>query len=460
MQKNKHNLTKNNRAGGTRFEEYKLNSENRLAKRTLINTTVGAVSLTLSILCGVYFGATAFSIILSLILLFVAIGFLTAEILAVKKQNSDATLAMEKANEAYFDDAEVIPVFSTEKMLSADDTNATALSNKDLGAVKTASGCSNMDLCFDDVIKDFLLFANERGCKIDARVAKSLFASLASSRILITKAHGNFELLVQTVSKYFGTQTYIDLAKDYTGEGDLLFQKENKTAAMLAIENAQTETDKLHFIALDNVPSSNFESYFEPFIHYARTPEATHFISVTTENATDRFYLPSNLWVILNLAEKENVAVLPQTVLEVASIQEIPLSISEKGGAYLPTVSLSYSQMKWMINKSKCVVMENNWKKLDAFVDFINQTVSFAIPNKQWLGMEKYIAVLNDCNESVEIALDEAIAVNIIPSVIAKAIKAEKRVDVLAGLSASFDSNEISISRKAVKSLGQFELHK
>ena len=93
-------------------------------------------------------------------------------------------------------------------------------------------------------------------------------------------------------------------------------------------------------------------------------------------------------------------------------------------------------------------------------VDFINQTVSFAIPNKQWLGMEKYIAVLNDCNESVEIALDEAIAVNIIPSVIAKAIKAEKRVDVLAGLSASFDSNEISISRKAVKSLGQFELHK
>jgi hypothetical protein len=67
--------------------------------------------------------------------------------------------------------------------------------------------------------------------------------------------------------------------------------------------------------------------------------------------------------------------------------------------------------------------------------------------------MEKYIAALIECQESSMLALDKGIATRLIPTILSKASKAKKKADIIAGLNATFESSEISFSRKAVKSL-------
>ncbi len=463
---NKHKIAESKQTTNANPNRYKLNTESGSGNRTPIKIIVGAVCLALSVLIGIYLGTgNAFSMILSLLCLFLAIGFFTAEIFARTRNDYEGQLAVDMADETYFEDAEVIPVFSTEKMFrSAIDANKVSSQTTNPEVANSSVFSLEKELDFPDVIKEFVIFAEERGCAMDANTAKSLFASLASSRIIITREmpKENFELLVSVISEYFGTQAFIDqVDSNYTDENSLLFEsgdKNQKKPAMLTIEAAQAQTQKLHFVALTNVIASNITNYFLPFINYANAPQATHFLSVTADGVTDKYYLPQNLWAILNLAESESVTSLPEALLEVCSVKDISVSICSKTESHTQVRMIGYSQMQLLIEKSKCTITEVEWKKLDAFVDFLNKYLPFTISNKQWIGMERYIAVLNECGENAMVALDEGISARIIPQLLAKDSKAKKKVDIIAGLNTSFEGNEISISRKAVKLFGKFDL--
>ena len=435
--------------------------ENRLWEKTPIRTIVGSVCLALAVLIAIYFGtANALSIVFSLLCLISSIGFFTAEIMNRARYEREGQLTVNEADKGYFDDAEVIPVLSTKRMFrSADEIGESDLAASNNGALDAFDALENTASAFLNLTNDFVKFAEENGCKIDASNAKSIFASIASSRILVVRemTKADFELLVRVIAAFFGTDAYIDrVGEDYHSEGNLLFDvddKNQKKAFMLAIEAARANQQSLHFVALTDVSAANVKNYIKPIISYAKAPQATHAISMVEDGVVDRYYLPENLWCILHLAEGESTVSLPEPLLAVCSTKELFVSVCEKAEFFTQVQTVTYPQMELMIDKLKCNIPEGEWKKLDAFIDFLNQSLPLSISNKQWIGMEKYIAVLMECEESAVLALDEGIATRVIPAILAKATKAKKKADIIAGLNAAFESGEILASRKAAKSL-------
>ncbi len=460
---NKLNNAEKNIITSATSHSYRLDADVKLTKVMPKNALIGAVLLTLSLLIGIYClgsgSVGSLGGIFSVLLALAAIGFFIAELLVRAKLDKDVRLTMEKANQEYFDNAEVIPVFSTERMFHSDsneisqDTNARS---QDPFAVSM-----DKEISFSEIVDEFIIFAEDRGCKIGSNAAKGLFASLASSRILILRQMPTEEIqcLTDAISNYFGTEAHVDqVNSSYTSEDELLFAFDDeklKKGSLITLEAAQTEREKPHFIALSDVGASNISAYFTSFINYAKAPEAAHFISAKAGEETATYYLPSNLWVILNLADGERVAALPKELLEVSSIIDMSMSICDKAELPAQARHISYYQFKLMIDQAKCNIEESEWKKLDTFTDFLSEHMPFAISNKQWIGMEKYISVLNECKINTKDALDEAISTRIIPSVVASASRTDKRIDITSGLITAFNDCEMLISRKAAKELGK-----
>ena len=262
------------------------------------------------------------------------------------------------------------------------------------------------------------------------------------------------------LGEYFGTKATSDQIDATCSSADaLLFTPDGqKKSVMLTLEAAQAQREKLHFVALNGVSASGMSSYFLPFINFAKAPDAPHYISAKVVEETETYYLPCNLWAIINLADGERVASLPESLLEVSSVSDITVSACDKSEAHTAQESISYSQMKILIDQAKCNVEENEWKKFDIFTNFLEKGLSFTISNKQWIGMEKYIAVLNACDKKGTEALDEAISAKIVPSILAKALEAEEKIDITAGMMTAFQDNEMPLSRKAIRELNKFEL--
>ncbi len=466
---NKLNDTEKNTITSSTTQNYKLDAECAHIKKFPKNAIIGAVLLVLSLLIVIYClrsGTDGFwGGILSVLLALVAIGFFILEIFVRAKLDKDAQPTVHKANQAYFEDAEVIPVFSTEIMFHSD-LNDSISQNAKSEFKNSSAVFMDKEIKFLDVVNEFTTFAEERGCKINSAAAKGLFASIASSRILVLRQMPTEELecLIGVISNYFGTEAHVDQVNNsYKNEFNLLFEPDDenkKKGAMVTLEAAQAEREKMHFIALTDVDTSNISAYFTSFVNYAKAPDAAHFISAKTGEETSTYYLPSNLWAILNLAEGELVASLPEALLEISSIIDISMSACEKSESLVQAKLISYSQFKLMSDQAICDVNESEWKKLDSFTDFLNEHMTFTISNRQWIGMEKYIAVLNECKKDTESALDEAISTRIIPSAVASASRTDKKIDIISGLSTAFKDNEMPSSRKAAKELAKSNLRK
>ncbi len=469
MSKNKKpNNTEKNIITSTTTHNYRLDADFKPMKKMPKNAVIGAVLLTFSLLIGIYCLSSdaggSFGGIFSVLLAIVAIGFFIAEIFVRAKLDKNTQFTMDKANQEYFDNADVLPVFSTERMFHSDSNEIYQSTNSK--SQNSSSVSKNKEIGFSDVVNEFTTFAEERGCKIDSAAAEGLFASLASSRILILRQMptAEFERLTDVISDYFGTEAHVDqVNSSYTNEDNLLFAPDGeniKKGTLVTLEAAQAEREKTHFISLTDVDAANISAYFTSFINYAKAPEASHFISAKNGEETDTYYLSSNLWAILNLAEGERVASLPEELLEISSIIDISVSICDKAESPVQIQHISYFQLKLMIDQTKCNIDESDWKKLDAFTDFLNEHMTFTISNKQWIGMEKYIAVLNECKKNSTDALDEAISTRVIPSVVASASRTDKRIDIISGLITAFKDSEMLISRKAAKELGKSGLRK
>lgn len=427
-------------------------------KRIPIYPIIGVVALALSMLFGILRLNTnsTFLGILSLLFVLCAIAFLIVELFARAKFDNEMQELMDKANQTYFENAEVIPVFSTERMFQSDAVASISVKG-DKSTATTTVDSVNTDLTFADVVEQFITFATERGCKIDTASAKGLFASFAASRVLILRGMQakEFETLVGVIGEYFGTQARPDLVDDsYTCQNDLLFSAGGqKKTAKLVLESAQAEREKIHLLVLSGVTASAASTCLDAFVQYANAPEAPHSLSAKISAETNTYYLPANLWIILNLAENERIVDLPTSLLEVACTCDIAVSLCDKAEAFAAMEHISYSQMSILIALAKCTVDESDWKKLDVFSDSLEKSLLYKISNKQWIAMEKYISVCNACFENSTDALDKAIAAKILPDILAKALVADKKLDIVTEVMNAFGDVEMPKTRKAAKEL-------
>ena len=274
---------------------------------------------------------------------------------------------------------------------------------------------------FEAAARDFELFAAERGCQFDHATVKSIFASIAASRLLVVYGMGEaeFRRLMLLLTGYFETAVYLDrVDASYTDSESALFKPDGtgnraKTHLFSAIESARNIKHAVHFAALDNVSAAELTQYFTPYISYVKNPFGNSHVTVTGERGGElSYYIPRNLWLVLNLAKGETPDKLPAFVAEVASCNHFSFSECKTEGQHSPVRKFSYYQLEHLSEKavSKTSLPEEMWKRIDRIEEQVSRRTPFAMGNKLWLCLEKYAYVYVACGGDAADAIDRAAA--------------------------------------------------
>jgi hypothetical protein len=140
------------------------------------------------------------------------------------------------------------------------------------------------------------------------------------------------------------------------------------------------------------------------------------------EDGSDVTYrLPENLWFVLNLRDGERLDQIPDYVAEVAAVQTWRAErIQATAGEHSEFSPFRYGQMLYLCDRirSEITTDEDTWKRIDRLESFGRRYGDFRMGNKLWIGMETYLSVLLSDGVSLNDALDESLAVKVLPALI------------------------------------------
>jgi hypothetical protein len=167
--------------------------------------------------------------------------------------------------------------------------------------------------------------------------------------------------------------------------------------------------------------AEKFNIYFEPFVSFAKNPLGASRVSALNENYTETtYYIPQNLWFVVNVSSDERTDAISQSVLEVASIVDVTLVACESTPHHDGIKKFSYYQLDYLTEKLGAVadIDEDEWKKLDRLEEYVAAHVPYSIGNKLWLCLERYVAVYLACaGESADV-LDAGVCAKLLPSMV------------------------------------------
>ena len=411
-------------------DSFKLEAKSKTMKKSVFNIVAGACSLVLAVILKLYCASngldSAFFDIFAIILGIAGIVFFVAEAIRRNQMQIRERAELDKLNNKEFANAEQINVYSADEMFVNEfdvAETATTAETDDHAEGIDAEYLQYIDKNqnFEAAAQDFQTFALERGCKFRTDEVKKVFAALAASRLVVVTGMDNntFKSFMMMLTNYFETSLYIDQADEtYVNSDSVLFKTDAqgnrmKTNVNFAIEAARTTRHNIHFAALTNVCGINLPMYFTSFVNYAKNPTASHHITVLNEkNIETSYYLPQNMWFVLNLAENESILSIPDFVLDVATVNSFAFDTCQNAEQYTLVKKFSYYQMDWLTEKtaSKVSIDEDTWKKIDRIEEFANAHTPFHIGNKLWLCLEKFAYVYVACGGEKISAIDEALA--------------------------------------------------
>ena len=286
------------------------------------------------------------------------------------------------------------------------------------------------ELTLPVAVKALTTLAAEDGLVVDESVARGIFAAMLSSRLILVKNTETelFESVCSLLGSYFECPVASDsVDESYTDELSLLFNSEAggqsaRRNAAIALESARRNPRTIHLITLTNVTAETLSAYFVPYARYARSPLSACQVTARLEDGSDVVYrLPENLWFILNLREGERLDAIPDHVAEVAAVQTWHAGRTEAAaGRHSDFAIFRYGQLRYLFDRirTETVTDEDVWKRVDRLESYGRRYGDFRMVNKLWTGMETYFSALRTYGVSTAEALDEAVAVMMMPSLI------------------------------------------
>jgi beta-glucosidase len=421
-------------------DNYKLEADCNIMKESVFNIIAGIAAILIAVVLKTYCVLSntnaAFFDVISVLLAAAGWIFFIAEAVYRKKDRKEDAENIERANAKAFEGAEELPLMDADKLfvnefdISIDDEVAVSVAadySEGLGADELAY--IDSELTFDGAVADFITAAKEKGYNFNPADVSKIFSAMASSRIIITNGMTDktFEELMLLLGNYFESAAYIDRVDDtYLNAESLLFQNDvggnrTKTHTKLAAEAAYEMPQKVHFAGLANVRLEGILSYFAPIVKHAKNPSARCGFTVHNErNIESTYYIPQNVWFVLNLAEGESLADMPAQLSEIAAVESVSFESCEPCEVYSGIRRFTYYQMEYLCEKlsSKLDVNELTWKKIDRTEVFAYSHAKYTISNKLWLCLEKYIGTYMTCGFKESEAVDAAMASKLIPALI------------------------------------------
>jgi beta-glucosidase len=423
-------------------DDYKLETRGKTMKKSLLHIVAGGVALLLAIILKLY---CAFARVESLFLDFFAIALGVCGIAffimeAVYRNQAQKALQAEneKATNAHFEEAEKIPFYNAEEMFVEEFERANEEKKAESALhVESAEVEALMyidkEQTFANAAQDFAVFAAEKGYRFAPEVVNRLFASLASSRLLLVRGMSDqqFSTLMLLLSNFFETSIYLDTVDEsYISDDCVLYKPDghggkSKTQAHAALEDARRAPQHMHFAALRGVHLSSLSTYFSTYAAYAGNPSGNYGVKVTISTYNGFFdttyFIPRNLWFVLNVAEEDAATRLPAMLYDTAACCTLPFEQGTPSGQHTMVRKFSYYQMDYLTERVSQAYQLNEslWKKVDRLEAFVNACAPYHIGNKRWLGLERFAFVYKACSGEEADALDEALAAKLLPSMMA-----------------------------------------
>ena len=419
-------------------DNFKLEAKIKTMKKSKFNLIAGAVAIVLSIILKLYCAFAnvdgLFFDIFALGLALVGVVYFVSAFKHRIHENAEQRTAIDAATQEAFSDAETVSVSYADSLFSnefdvKEDEAAHAEDDKVEGVDAELLVYIDKEQTFESAAKDFLAFATERGCQFSPETVRNIFASLASSRLMVVNGMDDnaFRKFVLLLSSYFDSSAFIDrVDSTYESESGLLFHDDGhgnrtKTNALNAIESARNVRHCIHFAALENVIPSALPKYFIPYAKYVKNPLANHHITVSNPGyAESSYYLPQNLWFILNLASDESVDRIPDFISEIATVNSFNFKEVQGTDHHTSVKRFTYYQMEHLAEKTvnATYISEDIWKKVDRLEEYVRFHTEYSLTNKMWLCLEKYAYVCVACGADTDNAIDRAMCAKLIPSVI------------------------------------------
>ena len=458
-------------------DNFKLEEKNSTMKKSVFNFISGSVSILLAIALKLYcisvgIDSVFFDCFVIALVLFGLILFIS-EVIRRNNIHKAHRQEIDKANAKNFKNAQKISQYDAKAMFinefDIDNDSSSAQARNDDAASKHLDFVDR-EQSFANAVADFEIFAQSKGYKFTQPVIKKIFSAISASRLIIVTGMNDedFKSFMTVLSNYFETEVFIDrIDPTYISAEDLLFKADSdsssikhKTQTCLAIESAANVSHHIHFAGLTNIQSAGLSSYFSQYASYAKDPYGNHRISASNENnLAISYYVPQNLWFVLNLAEAETPKALPAFVSEIATVNAFPFMQT------VPTVTdhaikkFTYYQLEYLYEKAenKFFISEANWKKVDKLERTILDVADFKITNKMWLALERYTSAYVSAGGEENSALDEAIAAKLIVPIISVCLTApnNSNTHIIETLKAIFSDVNVSSCLKMITYCGR-----
>lgn len=420
-------------------EHYTLEAEYRPMKSTVRNTVFGISALVLAASVKIYDIVTSSgSVFLNIVAALMAVGaicFFILEMRDRKKQFAQARTELEEATAALFEEADNIPVPSADALFET----AARVAAQEAQEEEEYALSNGVDH-FRDVDRELTLpiavsavttLAAEEGLAMEETAVRGILAAMLSSRLILVKDTDTqqFQSVCSLLGTYFGCPvTYDAVDESYADEASLLFGADEngnsyRRNAAVTIEAARRDLRTIHLVTLTDVTAENLSTYFVPYARYARAPLTACAITTRMEDGSNAVYrLPENLWFVLHLRDGERLDLLPDYVAEVAAVQTWRAEYTRSpAGEHSEFAPFRYGQMLYLCDRirSETVTDEDVWKRIDRLESYGRRYGDFRMGNKLWVGMETYFSMLRACGATTADALDESLAVMMLPALIA-----------------------------------------
>lgn len=451
-------------------------------KPSLKNLLFGIAALVLAVSLKLYDILTAAdSVFLDIVAGILTVGaavFFAMEIADRRKQHAEERERIEEANRLHFADASLIPMPSAAELFALEDEwerrddRAGEDSEENSGADTEEAydhfADVDREMTFGDAVRALTVLAREKGITVSEGTAKSIFSALAASRLVVVRDmnQADFAALAALLGEYFSSPVFVDTVDEsYRSETDVLFATDefgNHTprGVLKVLQNAQREPGKIHLAALAGVEAETMSGYFVPFARHAHAPRSGCTVDCRSVMGEDTcLRIPENLWFLVNLRQDAALFTLPDYIAEIATVNA--WTLETKGymaEGHSEFRRFSYGQMDYLCDRlrSGFIVDEETWKQIDRLEAYAARYGGFRIGNKLWLGMELYMAVLMSLDVDEPTARDEAMAVKLMPSLLAALSGRIPRGERGLGetMDAVFGEDHTALCRKTIKESG------
>ena len=375
-----------------------------------------------------------------------------------KKQEAEADMAkarhLEDAVEKEFHSIEELFV---EEFDSVADMSEAVVEEK--VSVDDTSRYIDLNYTLSEVTEDLARFMQAGGIKLSPSEAAHLVASMGASRLAVINTKGeNTKKFCRLLSQYFGSPACVDTIRKEYLDTHLMFRKNKdgsfeKTELVRLIEDAKENSNTIHLAVFRNARAAELADLFMPYTKYISNPLRQNRIIVKDPTAT--FTLPQNLWFMVELAGGERLDAVPASILKTATHLQLNISECEVAEEKDAPTGLGYYQLDHLTQqqKGRFSMSEDLWKKIDALEAYTASHAAFHIGNKQWLQLERYLALFTVAETDVFAALDRALCVNLLPTVLAltEGKIASGEQDLLETLDRIFGEDKVPLCCKSVK---------